>query len=432
MMAEASSYRERMQSEFEASLEDVLSILRLGFTGSAASKSADFIAASFFKVPKDVRRRAILDPRVVASLEEIQRLIAAYGDAALSRPEWIEFSGVVLRLEFFCLIFFNETGCSIVRGFTDQWISIPGTSLYVMTSRENRQITINRGVVLGSEVLDARLTVGGQHDDLPLIAIPETPLLPPIANKRLLSLSRTQRDEWRSAIAGAFELLRCHGPSLALVRDYAWLLVPLVSDRDGYFSSISFNSLPNAIYTSLHTDLMFAETLVHEADHQWLYSVARFEEFWILPDHLQEPLYRSPWRDDPRPLDGLFRGASAFVRVGLMWAALARSLPRTHNSLDWIRKRAVLCNYQAIDALRTVRMHGELSAFGQQLLASLVGQATETRDRLGELEDFSELLRWAEVSQQEHNSAWLAHNPVLETFWLPLCAEDYVNYGMPT
>ena len=432
MLADPFFYRARLQSEIEASLADVLAILQLGVTGSAASKSAEFIAASFFKVPKDVRRRAILDPRIVASLEEIQRLIAAYGDAALSRQEWIDFSGVVLRLEFFCLIFLNETGRAIIRGFTDQWISIPGTSLYVMANRENRQLKIYCGSVLGSEVLDASLTVDGQHDGIPFIALPETPLLPPIANKRMLSLSQPQRYEWRSAIAGAFELLRFHGPSLALVRDYAWLLVPIESDKDGYFSSISFNSLPNAIYTSLHTDLMFAETLVHEADHQWLYCVARFEKFWILPDHLQVPLYRSPWRDDPRPLDGLFRGASAFVRVGSMWAALARSLPGTHSSLNWIRKRAVLCNYQAIDALRTVRMHGELSAFGQQFLDSLIGKATETRDRLGELEDFSDLLRWAVASQEEHNSAWLAQNPVLESYWFPLCAEDYVNFGMPT
>lgn len=426
------AYRERLQLETEASLEDVLSVLGCGVLGSSASTSANFISASFFQIPKDVRRRAILDPRVVASLEEIQRLIATHGDAALARSEWERLSNVVLRLELYCLISQNQTGGVPIRGSNDHLFSIPGTSLYLMLDNDCEKVRIDHGAVVGLEVLDARIYSDRQHGGLPFIAFPETALLPPIANKKLLSLSPVERENWESAITVAFDLLSQHGPSLDLVRDYAWLLVPLEDDRDGYSSSISFNSLPNAIYTSLHTDLMFVETLVHEADHQWLYSVARFEEIFIFSDHLMEPLYRSPWRDDPRPLDGVLWGASAFVRVGAMWATLARSLPRTHTALKWVRKRAVLCNYQAIDALRTVHQFGNFSAIGHELFTSWISKAIETRDVVRELEDFSDSLRWAEATQQQHDSAWLTQNPVLEASSAPLCADDYINYGMPT
>lgn len=430
-MTDHSGYRECLQFEMEAALEDVLSILRHGVSGAAASRSADFICTGFFTIPKDARSRAILDPRVVASLEGIQRLILAYGDAALSRPEWVELSNVVLRLEFFCLISLNKTGCANVHGGTDSWISIPGTSLYVMPTNAGGELTIDRGSVVGSEVLDVGLISDERHADLPLIALPEAALTPPIANKRVRSLSRTQREEWASVLADAFDLLRLHGPSLALVQSYGWLLVPLEDEKDGYSSSISFNSLPNAIFTSFQTDLMFAETLVHEADHQWLYCVARFEDIWVSPDHFQEPVYRSPWRDDPRPLNGLLWGASAFVRVGSMWAALSKALPQEHIGLDWVRKRAVLCNYQAVDSLCIVQRQGTLSAFGNELLLSLIVQAIGTRDQLRELDDFWSSLQWAEATQSEHDSVWFAQNSVLAASSPPLCAEDYLKYGMP-
>lgn len=430
-MGESSLYRDRLQVEIEGSLRDLLSVLMYGVSGPAAAASANSIHEKFFKMPQELRKAAILDPRVVASLESIQRLLAVHGHAAFSHPDWDISTGVVLRLEVFCAHFLEENVRLEIRESTDHWLSVPGTSLYLRYHHGNDELRFERGSVIGCDVFDARFGEPVSSSDLPFVALSEYALLPPIEGKEICCLSSESGREWGSAISAAIKLVKLHPPSRELVREHVFLLVPLENDRDGYFSSISFNSIPGAVYTSLHTDLMFAETLVHEADHQWLYSFARFEQIWSFPDDAQEPIYRSPWREDPRPIEGLLWGASAFVRVGAMWEAVANALPNSHSSLDWVRKRAVLCNYQAIDALRTVQNYGNLSASGEALLASLARQATETRARVSEMEDYSGVLRWAEGIQHEHDSAWIKRNPLCDQGALPFSSADYLSFERP-
>jgi len=243
----------------------------------------------------------------------------------------------------------------------------------------------------------------------------------------VLHLSSSEREEWSNTIGQAFDLIGFHEPSLDLVDDYTWFVVPLQNDRTGFFSSMSFNNLPNAVYTTQHSELMFAETLVHESDHHWLYSLSRSESFWIVPEHEQQALYRSPWREDPRPLDGILRGASAFVKVGSFWASLALSLPKHHNSQGWIEARAVLSNFQAVDALQTVTKFGGLSKCGQELVDNLKQTARNTRKDLSVSSSFAKLLKKAKNLQHDHDDQWATSHSHITQNSNNLSLEDYVN-----
>lgn len=432
-MGEQFPFRERLQIEVEASLADVLSILELGALGPQPADAASFVADAFLQIPTQTRKCAILDPRVVASLENIQRLIATYDRSALVRRDWRSHAGVILRLEAFCLLHLQRSGMVALIDPDDELVSIPGTSLYVSLKTSGNQIQIDRGAIVGCEVVDSGITPDDQTQrcSLPYLAFPEKILQPPIANKRIPSLSPDQRDEWITQTVAAFRLLELDAPSQAFVEEYVRILVPLEDEKEGFSSSASFNVLPGAIYLSSHSRLMLAETLVHEADHQWLYTVTRFESLWEVPDHDQSLFYRSPWRSDPRPVDGLLRGASAFVRVASMWWSVSNALSAEYTSMDWIQNRAVLCNYQAVDALKTVQFHGGLTEFGNDLLLSLIVQATDTRERLRNLKDFPRYTRQASRLQSDHDLTWLKQHPGLERYSLPLCEQDYLSFQKP-
>src|SRR5262249_29258978 len=80
---------------------------------------------------------------------------------------------------------------------------------------------------------------------------------------------------------------------------------------------------------------------------------------------------------DPRPLDGLLRGASAFVRVGEFWMGVLRQIgkrPRDPGR-QWYGERVVVTALQSVDALDTVRRNGDLTATGRRCLGALQKRA---------------------------------------------------------
>ena len=262
----------------------------------------------------------------------------------------------------------------------------------------------------------------------PCVALFEEILRPAAEGLEGLSLTEKERIEWEYAAARAMELISHHPPSAKLVTEFGWLLVPIRNNRDGYHLSISFNSVPNAIFASFHRDAeSLAETLVHESDHNWFFLVSRYEEFWKKPAHLQPEIYRSPWRDDPRPLDGILRGASAFVRVSAMWAGLLAALPKTHPSLGWIRKRVFLRSVQAVDALRTLMSTDELSMFGRRQVTAWSKTASETHRAIMGESSTQECLLAAFDEQSRHDREWALRNSGC-TADAPMSLDDYFSF----
>jgi HEXXH motif-containing protein len=122
---------------------------------------------------------------------------------------------------------------------------------------------------------------------------------------------------------------------------------PLQSGPKNVHLSVSFQSLPNAVFLSFNDDpLVIAEALVHEADHNFLYALDRCRPIWCDGDEAYDAKYWSPWRQDLRPLDGILRGASAFVSVSELLSDIfgATSLPAELR--DKALQRAIFCSQQ--------------------------------------------------------------------------------------
>lgn len=129
----------------------------------------------------------------------------------------------------------------------------------------------------------------------------------------------TQLEEAWAVVEGA------SSHAAAIVRSEVQHVVPLrMADRH---TSFSLSNLPGAIFVGAgRSRWPVAEALVHEAAHLRLNHAA---EAAPLTFGSRDTVCYSPWRDDPRPVEGIVHGAYAFTLVLGFWLeALASGSPR--------------------------------------------------------------------------------------------------------
>jgi HEXXH motif-containing protein len=121
--------------------------------------------------------------------------------------------------------------------------------------------------------------------------------------------------KWRHVIQSAWQVLvRHHGWAAASLAQGVCVIVPLTPESD--LDSATTPAAFGAIATSLPPDpVMMAETLVHEFQHLKLSGLM---DMLPLIEPSEERVY-APWRQDPRPADGLLQGVYAFLGIVCFW-----------------------------------------------------------------------------------------------------------------
>lgn len=222
-----------------------------------------------------------------------------------------------------------------------------------------------------------------------------------------LNESEVARQDWPDLLEKASSLIALHPPSLELSRCFGSIIVPVQAEAENIHCSVSFSNRPYVLYMSwaplVH---VIAEAIIHESDHQLFYLLTRHADFWKEPVETQPCIFRSPWRDDPRPLDGLLRGASAFIRVGEFWDAIRHTFVYGTNDFNWAGRRTTLAARQSIDAISVIKHHGLLSTQGQEIILSLEDRARFLLESLSDELDFDSWKKTAIEKEVEHDKAW--------------------------
>lgn len=195
--------------------------------------------------------------------------------------------------------------------------------------------------------------------------------------------------------------------NLGIVKQFVGLVVPIENPNYEEHKSLSIESTPGAIYIGKNCKLeIFAEALVHEADHQRLYEIQRSKP---LTKEASTSRFCSPWRMDPRPASGLIFGASAFFRVSRFWDRLLKS---DQCSFDERKAgyRALFTASQSLDALETLISSRDLTAFGRFFCENLKGEAERHYDSFRSSSQFDV---WSDEAAQklfEHKREWVLEN----------------------
>jgi hypothetical protein len=127
--------------------------------------------------------------------------------------------------------------------------------------------------------------------------------------------------------------------------------------------------------TPPRSPLSFAETLIHEFHHSVLAAVAD-----LAPLHSAGPdaMHYSPWRNDPRPVEGLLQGAYAYLGVAGYWKTQRRVMTGRERALadyEFARRR-----HQILLAARVLRESGTLTQTGTTIVRGLAATAERWRD----------------------------------------------------
>jgi hypothetical protein len=136
-------------------------------------------------------------------------------------------------------------------------------------------------------------------------------------------LDAAEVDAWRGLLDKAWRLIVHHLPDIAdalpagldslVPRPAVPFRMPSASTGEAFGSAIIARS-PDAA--------SLAATLVHEFHHIRLGGLLHLTRL-----HEEDPRERfyTPWREDPRPIGGVFQGVYAFFGVTAFWRALARA-----------------------------------------------------------------------------------------------------------
>jgi uncharacterized protein len=203
---------------------------------------------------------------------------------------------------------------------------------------------------------------------------------------------------WQIHFDEAWRLLTRHLPRRASELAMGLrTLVPLTLDRTGAARSVTTRDAFGACgLTPPPSAAALAVAMVHEFQHSKLNAVL---DLVPLYDRDDLSTYFAPWREDPRPIGGLYQGVYAFLGVADVMSAL-RGEPGLRDSAEWqfaITREQVRCGLDALLDARSLTAHGRQFATG-------IRQAL---DRMYAIDVPKDVLRAAMRALDESRGAWL-------------------------
>jgi HEXXH motif-containing protein len=201
-------------------------------------------------------------------------------------------------------------------------------------------------------------------DDLNPFRMPDLPDLVSGADPR----------SWGRALQDAWDVLESHHPALAAeVAALISVIVPRSSPPSGAVSTSSPQAF-GAVGMSLPPDAVTgAETFAHEIQHLKLGALQKIVTLTMPDDGTG---YYAPWRDDPRPLNGLLQGTYAYLGVTGFWRR-QRQFPGGHRpgNAEYARWRAA-----TVRSTETLRSSGRLTSAGEDFVQGIASTLAAWED----------------------------------------------------
>jgi HEXXH motif-containing protein len=215
-------------------------------------------------------------------------------------------------------------------------------------------------------------------------------------------LTAEQVDRWQELLGEAWSLLdHTDGVDAGALAAALTTFTPHAPEPGGAPSSLtSSDAYGGIVLTEPEDALQLALTLVHEVRHIKLHALLDMESLHSEQDG-EEELFYAPWRDDPRPFEGLFQGVFAFFGVAEFWHG--RCLRSTGDDLRRAQFELAYWRIQVWDAFTVVRSSPRLTDTGRQFVAAMADSAAAWRTEPAVPADVAGAARAAAVA---HRARW--------------------------
>jgi HEXXH motif-containing protein len=214
-----------------------------------------------------------------------------------------------------------------------------------------------------------------------------------------MTMPREELTDWRQRIEDAWRLVTDrHRWAAEPLGDVISVIVPLTPQSETDLVSATTPAAYGAFATSWPPDAVtLAETLVHEFQHVKLCGLLDLV-----------PLVRSggqrvyaPWRQDPRPADGLLQGVYAHLGIVRFWQA------QQHAETDpdgQLRAQVLFARWRPAigQTAQTLRQTGLLTAAGVRFAERLQAEG----ERLAAAQVPAEAVRIAAAAALDHRLTW--------------------------
>ncbi|MER7486920.1 HEXXH motif domain-containing protein [Streptomyces sp. NPDC126497] len=218
-------------------------------------------------------------------------------------------------------------------------------------------------------------------------------------------LSEEAAARWRRTLERSWEvLLRDQPETAAAMRRGVFSLSPTPARERFRPRSVSSGDAFGGIEASEPDDaVQLAVTLVHEFQHTKLGGLLHLAPLVTRGADSGTELWYAPWRDDPRPLEGLLQGVYAFVGITRFWHAHRRAAGARTATAHF---EFALWRAHVATAMEQIHRHPRLTPLGASVLDTL-------RDRCAQWltepvpEDHLALAR---LCAADHAGRWRAHH----------------------
>ncbi|MFD7599557.1 HEXXH motif-containing putative peptide modification protein [Streptomyces mirabilis] len=218
-------------------------------------------------------------------------------------------------------------------------------------------------------------------------------------------LSEAAAAQWRHVLERAWEVLLREQPGTAEAMQRGVLSLSPTPARERFRPrSVTSGDAFGGIEASEPDDaVQLAVTLVHEFQHTKLGGLLHLTPLLTHDADENTELWYAPWRDDPRPLEGLLQGIYAFAGIAGFWHAHRRAAGTQQAMADF---EFALWRTHVATAIEQIHRHPRFTPLGGALLDTLRNRCA------GWLEEPvpEEQLALARLCAADHVARWRTHH----------------------
>lgn len=150
--------------------------------------------------------------------------------------------------------------------------------------------------------------------------------------------------------------------------------------RAGDFSNTSLSDLPGAFVVAvIENPYELADSLIHEFHHDRLFAIEEQGAFFTSAEAgVRAEQYYSPWRHDPRSLQGILHAVYVHQPVWRFWRNVLAAQPAAPHLADYARDRLLRFALQIAIGVDQLERHARFTEFGAALFAELRRAAGRT------------------------------------------------------
>lgn len=218
-------------------------------------------------------------------------------------------------------------------------------------------------------------------------------------------LSEEAVTQWQKELERAWRVLLRELPGTAeAMRRGVFSLTPTPARERFRPRSVTSGDAFGGIEASEPDDaVQLAVTLVHEFQHTKLGGLLHLTPLLTDGADVSTELWYAPWRDDPRPLDGLLQGIYAFVGIARFWRAHRE---KTDAQKAIAHFEFALWRTHVATALEQVHRHPRRTPLGAALLDTLRGHCAQWLEEPVP----EEQLALARLCAADHVARWRVHH----------------------